>query len=98
MPPDHAVSYQTISLVDIDFEDPAFRITTRNDIDDLLGGFEWPDAVVRCYLDLDSQTRKGLGRAGFVEEALLAAPLRRSTGEAVDILVMRRAGNTLVSR
>jgi ParB-like chromosome segregation protein Spo0J len=40
MPPDHAVSYQTISLVDIDFEDPAFRITTRNDIDDLLGSIQ----------------------------------------------------------
>jgi ParB family chromosome partitioning protein len=40
MPPDHTVSYQTISLVDIDFEDPAFRITTRNDIDDLLGSIQ----------------------------------------------------------
>lgn len=61
------------------------------DIDGLLAGFEWPDAAVRCYIDLDSQARKGLGRAGFAEEALLVAPLRRSTGEGVDVLVMRRA-------
>jgi len=60
------------------------------DIDDVLAGFDWPDAVVRCYLDLGSRTRESLRRVGFAEEALLAAPLRRATGEPVDVLVMRR--------
>ena len=40
IPPDHAVSYQTISPGDIDAQDLTFRITTRNDIEDLLGSIQ----------------------------------------------------------
>jgi len=66
-------------------------------VDDLLGGFDWPDTAVRCYVDLDSAAREGLRRSGFEEEALLVAPLRRPTGEGVDVLVMRRGDRSPAS-
>jgi len=37
---DHTVSYQTISLLDIDVEDLTFRITTSSEIEDLLGSIQ----------------------------------------------------------
>jgi ParB family chromosome partitioning protein len=37
---DYTVRYQAISLVDIDDEDLTFRITTRSDIEDLLGSIQ----------------------------------------------------------
>jgi ParB family chromosome partitioning protein len=40
IPSDHTVRYRTISAVDIDTEDLTFRITTRSDIEDLLGSIQ----------------------------------------------------------
>jgi ParB family chromosome partitioning protein len=40
IPSDHTVRYRTISAVDIDTEDLTFRVTTRSDIEDLLGSIQ----------------------------------------------------------